>query len=288
MKKAVLILLIIKASVSIAQSKKEQIESLKLRIDSLNEIIYNDRNTYSQEASKFNSKTLNQETKIGYLDSLLNNTKYSLIQKEKELSNLRDKFNILNNDFLLLKTRLDSLTGFSESLNKNRNNKEDEALKAPLTLSKVTCTEKETPNKYGGEPIITKTCLFKKYKIISKGTPDYKGRYSYEYSVFKKQENGNYTQVKTNSLFNKNKSELLSIVNDEIEKEFYAYYNNPEIKHCFEGISFTPFNFDQIGISFNSNKIDFHVTFGLCLACMAVDGTVVSFDLDEMQKYIEE
>jgi hypothetical protein len=32
--------------------------------------------------------------------------------------------------------------------------------------------------------------LYKKYKIITQGYPDFKGRYSYEYSVFKKDENG--------------------------------------------------------------------------------------------------
>ena len=49
-----------------------------------------------------------------------------------------------------------------------------------ITSNKVTCTENESKNEDGGAPILTKTCLYKKYKTISKGYPDYKGRYSYE------------------------------------------------------------------------------------------------------------
>jgi hypothetical protein len=81
--------------------------------------------------------------------------------------------------------------------------------KTPIASSKVVCTEKETKNEDGGDdPIITKTCLYKNYKTISKGYPDYKGRYSYEYSLFSKQANGSYVQIKNASLFNQYKNEL--------------------------------------------------------------------------------
>ncbi len=52
---------------------------------------------------------------------------------------------------------------------------------------KITCFEKESKNKAGVDPVLTKTCFYKNYKTILKGYPDYKGRYSYVYSVFKKQ-----------------------------------------------------------------------------------------------------
>ena len=154
--------------------------------------------------------------------------------------------------------------------------------------NKVTCTEKESKNEDGGDPILTKTCLYKKYKTISKGYPDYKGRYSYEYSVFKKQENGSYVQIKNATLFNENKNELLSIINSKIENDYKSYSNDPETKDCFEGASFTPFNFDQLAIDFDVDKINFNVTFGLSGACMSVDATIVSFNLDEIQKYLNE
>jgi hypothetical protein len=131
------------------------------------------------------------------------------------------------------------------------NNKPVVDYEIPITSDKVTCTEKETKNEDEGGPILTKTCLYKTYKTISKGFPDYKGRYSYEYSVFKKQENGSYVQIKNASMFNKNKNELLSIINSKIEKDYKSFSN--EAKDCFEGASFTPFNFDQLGITFNND-----------------------------------
>ncbi len=157
-----------------------------------------------------------------------------------------------------------------------------------ITSNKATCSKKESKNEDGGDPILTKTCLYKIYKTISKGYPDDQGRYSYEYSVFKKQKNESYVQIKNALLFNKNKNELLSIINSKIKKNYKSYSNEPETKDCFQGASFTPFNFDQLGIYFDDDKINFNVTFGLSGACMSVDGTIVSFNLDEIQKYLNE
>ena len=81
---------------------------------------------------------------------------------------------------------------------------------------------------------------------------------------------------------------MLSIINLKIEKDYRLYSNDPETKECFEGTSFTPFNFDQLGISFDDEKINFYVTFDLSGACLSVDGTNVSFDHDEIQKYLNE
>jgi hypothetical protein len=140
---------------------------------------------------------------------------------------------------------VDTLKTSTDTIKSAHNNNTVENSKIPIASNKVTCTEKESKNEYGGGPIITKTCLYKAYKTISKGFPDYKGRYSYEYSILKKQENGSYLPIKNASLFNNNKNELLSIINSKIEKDYKSYSNNPETKECFEGISFTPFNFGQ-------------------------------------------
>ena len=78
---------------------------------------------------------------------------------------------------------VDILKTSTDSLKNPQNNNTVENSKMPIASNKVTCTEKESKNDYGGGPIITKTCLYKAYKTISKGLPDYKGRYSYEYSI---------------------------------------------------------------------------------------------------------
>ena len=154
--------------------------------------------------------------------------------------------------------------------------------------SPVACTEQESPNEEGGGPLLTKNCLYKKYKSITQGYPDYKGIYSYEYSIFKKQDDGIYIQIKNAMLFNENKNELLSIINSKIKKDYMSFYNDPETRDCFDGASFMPYNFEQFGIDFDANGLNFHVTFGLSSACMSVDGTIVSFNFDELKKYLNQ
>jgi hypothetical protein len=153
--------------------------------------------------------------------------------------------------------------------------------------NKVSCTEKETPDS-GGLPLFTKTCLYRTFKTIVKGYPDYKGRYSYTYSLYKKDVTGGYIQIKNAMLFNENKNELLSIVNAKIEKDYMSFYNDPESRDCFDGASFMPYTIDQLGIEFSTYGINFNVAFGLSGACMSVDGTKVSFNFDEIRKYLKE
>jgi hypothetical protein len=55
MKKTLLIILIFKFSHSIAQSKKEQIELLKIKVDSLKIVIENERNSYLKKTQDLDS-----------------------------------------------------------------------------------------------------------------------------------------------------------------------------------------------------------------------------------------
>lgn len=159
-------------------------------------------------------------------------------------------------------------------------------LKSRNVSKNVTCTEQETQNEEGGGPLLTKTCLYGKYKTITQGYPDYKGRYSYEYTLHKKDVNGSYVQIKNEMLFNENKNELLSVINSRIKKEYMSLSKDPETLDCFEGATFSPYNFNQMGIDFDNTGINFHVAFSLGSACMAVDGTVITFSFDQIQEYL--
>ena len=150
----------------------------------------------------------------------------------------------------------------------------------------VMCSEKEMPNPDTEDPIINKTCLFKEYKTISIGSPDYKGRYSYEYKLYKKQSNGTFKKVKNVSLFNEKKNELLSLINAKIKKEYDLYAQDPESSDCFDQMSFVPFTFEQLGIDFDNNSINFNVTFGVSGACSSVDGTGIALSLNEIKQYL--
>ena len=154
--------------------------------------------------------------------------------------------------------------------------------------NKATCKEKESKTNDLIDPIIIKTCFYKNYKAISKGYPDYKGRYSYEYTLFKKQKNGSYIKIKNSTFFNENKNQFLSLINSKIEKDYLLFSNDPDTKDCFNGDQFTPFDFEQLGIIFDDNNIIFNVYFGLSSACMSVDGTIISFELSDIQKFIND
>jgi len=149
----------------------------------------------------------------------------------------------------------------------------------------VSCSQQENKNDEGGDPIIIKTCLFNSYKTVSTGSPDYKGRYSYQYELYMKQ-NGKYVKVNNSALFNQNQNQLLSNINQEIQKDYKIFSTDPVTKDCFKGMTSPKFTIDQLGIDFDDNKINFSVTFGLSSACMSVDGTTVSFTLDEIQSYL--
>lgn len=154
------------------------------------------------------------------------------------------------------------------------------------SIDVVMCSEKEMPNPDTEDPIINKTCLYKHYKTVSIGSPDYKGRYSYEYKLYKKQSNGTFKKVKNVSLFNEKKNELLSLINAKIKKEYDLYAQDPESSDCFDQMSFVSFTFEQLGIDFDNNAINFNVTFGVSGACSSVDATSIAFSLNEIKQYL--
>jgi hypothetical protein len=51
-------------------------------------------------------------------------------------------------------------------------------------------------------------------------------------------------------------------------------------------MSLVPFTFEQLGIDFDNNTINFYVTFGLSGACMSVDGASISFSLHDIKQYL--
>ncbi|MDX1904643.1 MAG: hypothetical protein SFU27_10835 [Thermonemataceae bacterium] len=168
----------------------------------------------------------------------------------------------------------------------NASTKTESAEKKNIKKTEVECSS-EAIKKKEGEPEQIKTCFYKNYKAVSKGYADYKGRYSYEYFLFKKQSNGQYKKIKNAEMF-LDSQKLLVIINSRIKKDYQTYSNDEQTKDCFEGHSFTEYNFNQLGISFEENSINFEVSFGLSSACMSVDGTTISLSLEEIKNYIKE
>ncbi|TAF64605.1 MAG: hypothetical protein EAZ55_11125 [Cytophagales bacterium] len=212
------------------------------------------------------------------------------------------KITLILSAFLLAFAMFSSCDSNSEQQKNNANNTEkqesqssNDAIKKEINKSnskssstsysvKIDCSQTETNE--NGVSSMTKSCLYNNYKAVARGATDSKGRYAYQYELFVKKGGEEYTPIKNAEMFNKEK-ELLALINGKIKKDYESYANDPQTKSCFDGKPFTPFTFDQLGISFDSDKISFNASFGLSSACMSVDGSIVSFDWGEMQTYIK-
>ncbi|WP_207427606.1 hypothetical protein [Pedobacter sp. SYSU D00535] len=150
----------------------------------------------------------------------------------------------------------------------------------------AVCEEKEEKNPESEDPIIIKTCSYKNYRTISTGTPDFKGRYSYENDLYKL-EAGRYKKIANSALFNQKQSDLLKQINQKIKTEYLKLLEDPENKECLEGAEpIRDYEMDELRIGFETDQIFFKVEFGLPSACLAVGGTSVSFKLQEVEHYL--
>jgi len=152
----------------------------------------------------------------------------------------------------------------------------------------IKCVTEEKINPESKEdPIKIKTCIWHAFKFVTTGVPDYKGRYGYEYELFLI-ENSQPKQITNSELFNDHRKELEELINRKIRIDFDNNAKDPNVKDCFEGVTFTPFQLNDMGISFNDkNEMEFNVTFGLGDACMSVDGTVITFSMQDLKKYLK-
>lgn len=173
--------------------------------------------------------------------------------------------------------------GTSEKLETD-NTKNDTLPKKELI--RAVCSDEETPNPDLGPPILTKTCVYKNYKLVSTGYPDYKGRYSYEFTVYAKQADSSYQLTRNGSLFNEKQDELVLLINDKIKRDYEQFLNDPESQDCLSGYSYRTYSLDELGMTIGDEGFNFNVYFGLSGACMAVDGTTISLSWEEMDKYL--
>jgi len=152
----------------------------------------------------------------------------------------------------------------------------------------INCkTDEKTNPESKDDPIIIKTCVWHSYKFVITGAPDYKGRYSYEYELFLI-ENGKQKKIQNSELFNDKITELENLINSNLKIDFDDNAKDPETSDCFVGTSFTKFQLNDMGISFNDkNEMEFNVSFGLGGACMNVDGTAVSFKMSDLKEYFK-
>ena len=153
---------------------------------------------------------------------------------------------------------------------------------------KLSCSEKERTNDEGKDPIHIKTCFIKNFKFVSTSYPDYAGRYFYSEQEVYVLKNNKYISTTNSKAFNKNQNKLLAAINKEILKDFHKFSADSDTKECLQDIDSIPtYKMDELEISFDgNNNIRFEVHWGLSSACRSVDGTIVSFKVSEIIKYL--
>lgn len=149
-----------------------------------------------------------------------------------------------------------------------------------------SCSETEKKNPETGDPTIIQTCIWGNYKFITTGNPDFQGRYSYEYEVYKITDK-NEIKINNSDIFNSRINELEKLINYELAKEIRKYREDPDDSDCLSQLGNPYFSINEMGITIiPGNKMEFRVTFGLGGACMNVDGASASFSLNQIKNYI--
>ena len=125
MKKLVLLsIYIISVNVVIAQSKKEQIQSLTFRVDSINAILSSERNVFAQKEQGYTSKISNLENQISLLKSEIELINKKSSNKEVENENLKNELTKRKNEneriIYQLKTMTDSIKQNIQLINNSK------------------------------------------------------------------------------------------------------------------------------------------------------------------------
>ena len=178
-------------------------------------------------------------------------------------------------------------------MNKKETNNDNQAIEEnQLTKSseksptdyKIVCEEKSV-NSTVSEPTIIKSCILNNFKSVSTGEADNNGSYSYKYEIFIKK-NGEFVKSNNEELFNEKGDELLVLINQKIKIDFDEYTTNPDTKDCFEGVSFTNYTYENLGIEFVDDNVDFNAWFDVAGYCFNVSSTTVSFSIEEIKPFL--
>lgn len=180
LKTSLFIILFFNAELSIAQSKKEQIEILNFRIDSLTELLATERINNTQ-------KTIE-----------LNNSKNSLDEKEKESNRCKLEYNLKLEELKLLQMQFEVT---SDSL------KYMVASKIEKSIFEATSEEQSSKTETSSPPIVSKYKSFEefgfdKYTNVSILRSGSKGLLDVNSNSFTKQYKTRVTELYKNSIVN--------------------------------------------------------------------------------------
>jgi hypothetical protein len=156
---------------------------------------------------------------------------------------------------------------------------------ASISDASASCMETDFENEDGHG--VKRTCLFNDFKTVGTGyANDNNGKMYWMYEIFQNK-NGKYVKIQNTTLFNSDQTELLKLINERIKRDFTVYSTEAETRDCFSDFGRLPiYKMNDLGIDFNNDEIQFHISFNLSQACDAVGGTIVTFKISDIAKYL--
>jgi hypothetical protein len=261
----------------VAQSKKDQILLLNHKMDSLQLVIKSLGDTIDDKKMEVNTLHAEIDKKITAIAAAhkKNDELYSELAMYKD-SITKSESIIKYQQYQINQKNVDSLKYFHLiSKLSEQNTFITDSLKAATANKKTKI-----------EPTKIETFYFKDFKSVITGVPDEKNRYSWSFELFQKIE-GEYQKSSNVNLFNDKKQELLTVINQKIQKDYQsAYKADPK---CFKLSTPPMFDFKNLGIEFKDGKITFYASFDFANeTCFYLYGyTSVEFTNEEIQQYLK-
>jgi hypothetical protein len=202
MKKIFFLIIIIQTNLTFSQSKKEQIKILTESVDSLKNLLENERNFNFKKAQELNSVIENFENQISSLKSEIKDAKHNLNQKTVENNQLKNEF-------------LDSINYYKNKLNATNQFYEIFLIEQGFMSNDYGVSRPVTPDgikHIGNLKIFTRSILL---------NPESEMGHEFVYkttSSFYLLRDNAYQQVKLEDCFNSRRNEILVVLTNKIKE----------------------------------------------------------------------
>ncbi len=151
----------------------------------------------------------------------------------------------------------------------------------------IKCKEEVQIIEQYPDNILITFCSFKNHLFKSIGTPDYKGRYSYDYKILEITKSDTL-EINNSKFFNNNSNALEHLVNKKLKAQYESNLKIPEIKECIKAIDFRNYSLNEFGIAISDKgEITFNINHNIGSACFNVKTSSVTFNLTDIQEYVK-
>ena len=235
MKRFLLLLLLIQMSISYGQSKKVQIEILRIRIDSLNNVLTVERNKHSEKEQENRIVVDGLKNQIAKISSDFDiekkdiNNRIALLQNKN--STLEDSIQLFRKELAITKKWLEWNSEKFSDMHRNE------------IGNLIIITQSETMY-YGGEP---------NDNWNGDSYEDYSTRYLFN-------DKGRISTINLEDCFNSKKQLLLKEINSRAEKQFQSEYDL--VREC-GGTLKTPYSYNELEMHLYEDEFCFSYDIGL-------------------------